>query len=82
MTLAPSEAFEELAQLVHDQHRLASGVDSWRDCQHQPCYRARRLAGNTMSTPDSGLADVARERRSSIHALSSGVKSRRPSAQA
>jgi hypothetical protein len=38
-----NDAFEQLASLVHQQHRLASGVESWRVCRLLLCYRAGRL---------------------------------------
>jgi len=36
-------AFEELAEAVHREHLLASGVASWHECQWLLCFKARRL---------------------------------------
>ena len=46
-------AFGDLAALVHEQHRLASGVETWRDCQLILCYRARELELREAEAPHS-----------------------------
>lgn len=49
-------AFEDLATLVHVQHRLASPTDDWRLCPLILCHRARRFEANEDGrSRDSGL---------------------------
>lgn len=45
--------FEELAQIVDDEHALSSRVESWRECQRLLCFRAQRIERD-MQNVDAG----------------------------
>jgi hypothetical protein len=40
--MTEDRAFAAFAQTVHQQHALASGVTSWRECRLILCFKADR----------------------------------------